>query len=271
MRADQRADDRDDLDQADERADEQPVVEADDVEAGREHRSHCEHHQQPKPRVGAEAAVDREVGLTCRVALRLRRERGEQPDDGVALGDAVPGRGEREEDRDDRLARLVAVRRDRVHELCPRRELPEVLLEPGEHAVSNSCGLAGVRAGDRVVVERVRDLVERRRYREPDEEPDRSAEHDEVEEDPDRLGDVVPAEPLDTGPDRGCECDREQQEDEDAPHLPEAEGERDDRERGGRRLRDADGRVAVARRLGAFGWCLGGDHQTGARAGGVAI
>ena len=90
-----------DLDQADERADEQPVVEADDVEAGRQYRSDREHHQEAEPRVRAEAAVEREVGLPRLVALRLGCERGEQLDDRVALGDAVPGGGEREEDRDE--------------------------------------------------------------------------------------------------------------------------------------------------------------------------
>ncbi len=240
-RADDRPDHRHDLDQADERADEQPVVEADDVEAGRQHRSDREHHQEAKPRVRAEAAVEREVGLPRLVALRLGCERGEQLDDRVALRDAVPGGGEREEDRDDRLARLVPVGRDRVEELRPRGELVEVLLEPGEHAVSNSCGLARRRAGARVLAERVPDLVERRRDREPDEQCDRSADDDEVEEDRDRLGDAVPAEPFDARPDRGRERQREEQEDEDAPHLPDTEGERGDCERGGGRLRHADG------------------------------
>src|SRR5690349_425511 len=123
-----------------------------------------------------------------------------------------------------------------------------------------------VRAGDPVRVERVTDLVERRGYREPDEEPDRSADDHEVEEDRDGLGDAVPAEPLDAGPDRSRECDRQEKKDEDAPHLPDAEGERTDCERGGGRLRHADGQVAVARRVGAFRWSLRGDHQTGARA-----
>ena len=94
-----------------------------------------------------------------------------------------------------------------------------------------------MRAGDRARVERVRDLVERRRHREPDEQRDRSADDEEVEEDRDGLRDAVPAEPLDAGPDRGRERDGEEQQDEDAPDLPDSEGERGDRERGGGGLR----------------------------------
>ena len=135
-----------------------------------------------------------------------------------------------------------------------------------EHLVSNSFGLVGVRPGDRAGVERVRDLVERGWYREPDQEPDRSADDDEVDEDRDGLGDAVPAEPLDSGTDRSCERDRQEKKDEDAPHLPEAEGERTDRERGGRRLCNADSQVAVALRVGVFRRRPGGGHQTGTRA-----
>ena len=145
MRADDRPDHGHDLDQADEGADEQPVVEADDVEAGRQYRSDREHHQEAKPRVRAEAAVEREVCLPRLVALRLGCERREQLDDRVALRDAVPGGGEREEDRDERLARLLPVRRDRVEELRAAGELVKVVLEPDEDVVSNSCGLAGRR------------------------------------------------------------------------------------------------------------------------------
>ena len=93
--------------------------------------------------------------------------------------------------------------------------------------------------------------MERRRDREPDEQCDRSADDEEVEEDRDRLGDAVPAEPFDARPDRGRERQGEEQEDEDAAHLPDAEGERGDCERGGGRLRHADGEVAVGGR--AFG------------------
>ena len=120
-----------------------------------------------------------------------------------------------------------------------------MLLEPAEHAVSNSCGLT-VRAGDRVLVERVPDLVQRRRDREPDEQSDRPADDEEVEEDRDRLGDVVPAEPFDAGPDRSRERERQEQKDEDAPHLPDAEGERD-RRRARRRSPSPRGRSSRGR------------------------
>ena len=81
------------------------------------------------------------------------------------------------------------------------------------------------------------------------------------------LGDAMPAEPFDAGPDRGRERDREEEEDEDAPHLPDTEGERRDCERGGGRLRHADGRGRGRQSAGAVRWCLRGDHQTGARTG----
>ena len=91
--------------------------------------------------------------------------------------------------------------------------------------------------------------MERRWDREPDEQCDGSADDEEVEEDRDRLGDTVPAEPLDARPDRGRKRQGEEQEDEDAAHLPDAEGERGDCERGGGRLRHADGEVAVGGRV----------------------
>ena len=84
-RADDRPDHGHDLDQADERADEQPVVQADDVEAGRQYGSDHKHHQEAEPRVRAEAAVEREVCLPRLVALRFRCERGEELDDRVAF------------------------------------------------------------------------------------------------------------------------------------------------------------------------------------------
>ena len=114
-----------------------------------------------------------------------------------------------------------------------------MVLEPGEDVVSNSCALAGRRCCDRVLFERVPDLVERGRYREPDEQCDRSSDDGEVEKDGGGLGDAMPAEPFDAGPDRGRERDREEEEDEDAPDLPDTEGERRDCERGGGRLRHA--------------------------------
>jgi hypothetical protein len=55
--------------------------------------------------------------------------------------------------------------------------------------------MIGLRAGDRVLVERVRDLVECGWHREREEEPNCCAEDDEVEEDRDRLRDAVAAEP----------------------------------------------------------------------------
>jgi hypothetical protein len=257
-RADQRPDHGHDLDQPDERPDEQPVVQADEVEAGRQNRSDREHHQESKPGVRPKAAVDREVRLACPVAVRLRCEGGEQVDDRVALGDAVPGGGEREEDRDDRL---VAVRRDRVEELLPAGELAEVLLEPGEHAVSDSRRMIGLRAGDRVLVERVRDLGECGWHGEREEEANRCADDDEVEEDRDGLRDAVAADPLDAGPDRRCEGDGEEKENDDAPRLPDSEGEGGDRERRGEASRER-APAASGRRLSGRQ-----PYQSGARAG----
>ena len=219
------------------RADEQPVVEADDVEAGRQHRSDREHHQEAKPRVRAEAAVEREVGLARLVALRLGCERREQLDDRVALRDAVPGGGEREEDRDDRLARLVPVGRDRVEELRPRGELVEVLLEPGEHALSDSCrmtrrrrsqrsGRARARSGGAPAGPRARRAgrpLRRRRGSGGGSRPTRGRGAGRAIRRP------AGSRPRASAP--GAE------EDEDAPHLPDAEGERGDCERGGGRLR----------------------------------
>ena len=245
-RTDDRADQRHDLDQADECADEQPVVEADDVEAGREDQADREDHQEAEPRVRAEPAVEREVRLPRLLALRLGCERGEHGDDRVPLGDAVPGGGEREEDRYDRLACLMSVRRDRVEELRPRRESMQVKLQPGEHAVADTDRLPAARAGDRAVAERVADLVQGRRHREPEEQRNQTADDEEVKEDPERLGDPVPAEPVDARPDRGRQCHREQQQDEDAPHLPDPSGERDHGERGGGGLGNADGEVSSA-------------------------
>ncbi len=68
-------------------------------------------------------------------------------DDLVPLGDAVPGGGEREEDRYDRLACLLSVRRDGVEEFRPRRESMQVKLQPGEHAVADTDRLPVTRAG----------------------------------------------------------------------------------------------------------------------------
>ncbi len=137
------------------------------------------------------------------------------------------------------VARLLAVRRDRVEQLRAGRELVEMLLEPGEDVRSDACRIGGWSADG------VPDLVQRRRHREPDEQRDRAADDEEVQEDRDRLGDAVPAEPVDAGPDRGRERERQEQEDQDRPHLPDAERERHDRERGGGRLRHADREVAV--------------------------
>ena len=61
-------------------------------------------------------------------------------------------------------------------------------------------------ADDRALVERVPDLMERGRHREPEEQRNRSADDGEVEEDRGGLGDVMPAEPFDAGPDRGREA-----------------------------------------------------------------
>src|SRR6478736_5967763 len=72
----------------------------------------------------------------------------------------------------------------------------------------------------RVVAQRTCDLVKRRRHCDPEQEGDGSAYDEQVEEDRDRLGDAVAAEPLDARPDRRRKGKCQEQEDEDAPHLP---------------------------------------------------
>ena len=124
-------------------------------------------------------------------------------------------------------------------------QLLEMVLEPDQHPVLG----AGRRPRDSIRRERVPDLVDRRWHGEPEEQPDRDPDHDEVEEDRDRLGDTAPPEPFDARPDRGRERECEEQEDEDAPHLPEAERECHHGERGGGRLRNAQGEVATGRRV----------------------
>jgi hypothetical protein len=210
-----------------------------------------EHHQEAKPDVRADAAVDGEVGLACLLALQLRCERGQQRDDRVSLSHALPGGGDREEDRDDRLARPVPVGGDRVDELPPRGQLVEVLLEPCQHAVADSW-MNLRRAGDTVLVERMPDLMERRWHSQPHEQRDCSADDEEVKEDREGLGDAVSAESLDAGSDRGREGEGEEQEDDDGSHLPQAKGEGGDGKRGGGGLRDPGGEVAVGVRVGSF-------------------
>ena len=130
-----------------------------------------------------------------------------------------------------------------MNELSPRGEPVEVCLEPDEHAVADSRRVSGV------VAERVAELVERRRHRQPDQEGDHAPDDEEVEEDRNRLGDAMAAEPFDARPDRGRQRHLEEQEDEDDTHLPDPEGERGDCNRGGGCLRHADGEVAVRCRV----------------------
>ena len=134
-------------------------MEADEVEAGGEHDADGEHHQEAKPRVRAEPPVDLEVRLPCLRALRLRCERREQVDHAVAFGDPVPGRGEREEDRDDGVRRLVTVRRDRVEDRAPRRQVAELLVDPDEHVVTDARRMVDRGAADVALRERLLELV----------------------------------------------------------------------------------------------------------------
>jgi hypothetical protein len=103
------------------------------------------------------------------------------------------------------------------------------------------------------LIERVADLMESRRHREPNEQRERSADDEKMEEDRDGLGNAMPAEPLDAGPDRGRQGHGEEQEDDHAAHLPDSEGERGNGKRGGGRLRHAHGEVVVAVRVRVHG------------------
>jgi hypothetical protein len=134
--SDQRPDHRHDLDEADEAADKQPVVQPDQIEAEREHRADYEDHPELQARVGAESLVDREVRLASLVALRVRAERSEQLDHPVALRDPVPGRREREEHAHNRVGCLVAVSGDGMEQLRPVGKLVQLTVGPDEHVVA---------------------------------------------------------------------------------------------------------------------------------------
>src|SRR6478752_6280984 len=121
--ADERPDDRDDLEQTDGAADQEPVVQADEIEAGGEGcADHGDHHEL-QAGVRAEPPVDLEIRASRVLTLRLGRQPDEQVDHRVALRDPVPGRGNREEDGHYGVGRLVPVRGDRMEDLAPRRQL----------------------------------------------------------------------------------------------------------------------------------------------------
>jgi hypothetical protein len=135
---DEGSDHGDDLDEADEAADEQPVVEADGVEARREHEADGADHQKLDAGICAEPPVDLQVGRPRLRPLRLGCECCEQLDHAVAFGDPVPGRREREEEGDDGVGRLVTIRRDGVEDRAPGRQVAEVRVEPDEDVMSDA-------------------------------------------------------------------------------------------------------------------------------------
>ncbi len=131
-----------------------------------------------------------------------------------------------------------------MQQLCARGQLVQMTADPGEHVVLEAGGGDG-RLARVALVEGVTDLVQRRRDGDPEEESDRADARDEEEEDRHRLRNAAPLEPFDSRPDRGREGQCKHQQDHDGPHLPEAEGKRDDGDSCCRRLGGERGDIAV--------------------------
>ncbi len=173
----------------------------------------------------------------------------EELDHPVALGHPVPRRREREEDDDDDVRGPVSVRSDRVQHVVARRKLVEVAVDRDEDVVADSRAVGEALPARCVRAERLLNLVDGRRHRRPEEQDDHRADTEEERHDRRRARKAVTLEPFDSRPDRRGERQREQEQDHDVPDLPETEGDRADRHRGGRRLgRQADD-VPVRSRL----------------------
>ncbi len=95
---------------------------------------------------------------------------------------------EREEDRDDGVCRLVTVRGDGVEDRAPGRQGAEVPVDPCEHVMAEAGRVVEARDADIGLRERLLELTEGRRNREPEEHPDDTEHEEEEKEDRQRLG-----------------------------------------------------------------------------------
>ena len=127
----ERADHRDDLDEAGEGADEEPVRHADRPEGERQ-RCRRRAGSAAPGRVRTRRASRSIRSHVSRTSFRFGRGRSEhdEVDRLVALEDPVGGCGEDEEDPDDHLERRDADLRGRLHELGSRRQVLEALAGP---------------------------------------------------------------------------------------------------------------------------------------------
>src|SRR5437899_1475658 len=108
------------------------------------------------------------------------------------------------------------------------------------------------------------DLMERGGDGEPAEESDSRQQDEEEGADRGRLWNPVRLEPLDAGSDRCCKGEREEKEDDDASHLPDAEGGRGDGDRTRSSSRSGSGKAAGGNRRCLFVDVRSHTHDAGA-------
>jgi hypothetical protein len=136
---------------------------------------------------------------------------------------------------DERLDRLRADRDRAVDDAAGGRQLVEPLLQPDEELVLDPRRvlrlLVELLLGGRHAADRLVDLVDRARDREPQQQPDRAHDRDVVQRYSQRPRDPVLREPLDPGSHRRGDDEAEEDEREHDLHLPERQSERDDRDR----------------------------------------
>ena len=230
---------RHDLEEPCKRAEQQPVRQADQRERGGEDSTDERDHQELAANVGAELQVDQVPGLTHDQASASRDELEHELLGPVALEDPVRGGREDEEDRDEHLDGLRRDRDRRMDQRGSRRQLLELSLDADEEVVLDAGRvirrLAKLARRRRHVSDGGRELIDRGRNRQPEQQPDRDAERGEVEKHADRARHAEGAELVDARPHRGRHREPEQEQKDEQPQLPERQRPGDDADHDHRR------------------------------------
>jgi hypothetical protein len=230
----ERPDDRDDLDDAREDADQDPVRQADCPEGEREHRGHERDQEHLAADVGAELEVDQ----LPRVPDDLPMPAGNEPEHealgALTLEDPVRRRREHEEDPDQDLeaedGRIERVRDD----VARLRQPVEPAVDRHERVVLPA-GLAARGGRDAVPADCCLHLVDRPRNDEPEQQADEAGERCVVDCDTEATGDPPALERLHSGAHRRGHDEGEEDERDQQLQLPEREYGHDhaDRDEGG--------------------------------------
>ena len=132
---DERAEDGDDLDDAGEHADEQPVRQPDRPEGGREHRPDDDDEHALTPHERTELEVDQLPRVTHGLTLAAWHDRAGDVDRAFALEDPVRRGREDEERADEDLERHPAVLDGGIEELRARGQVVQPAIERHEEVV----------------------------------------------------------------------------------------------------------------------------------------